>query len=169
MKAAYLLGSTMACLIVSLATGFLPISVTSKWNPLSRKRLEPRTSRRNKEEADDSLSAPPWKQQPGESEFAYLKRLQQMASNPQQSFTFTTTASTTQNTTITAASSSSSSSSSTPKKAGGGGYVPIETWNTEKYKKTNMTAEERLQFDCKRQGDRFIQNEILRKNLNYFG
>ena len=55
-------------------------------------------------------------------------------------------------------------SSSTPKK----GYVRAEEWDAQT-KRADLSWEERVQFDGQRHGDRFMQNEILRKNLNYFG
>ena len=58
----------------------------------------------------------------------------------------------------------SASANKPPKSA----YVPIEQWNAEK-KKANLTWEERVQFDGQVHGNKFKQNEILRKNLNYFG
>jgi hypothetical protein len=45
------------------------------------------------------------------------------------------------------------------------GYVPIEVWE-EQRKKDNASSEERVQFEARVNGDRFKQNEILRKNLN---
>ena len=138
----------LAC---QLVTSFFVPTSTSSIRSMARR------ARRNdddKQQQGATVEQQPWKQQPGESEFAYLKRLQQLASNPNAVITPTTTT-TPQNATATPKTKS--------------GYVPIETWNEQKYKKTNLTAEERLQFDCQRQGDRFRQNEILRNNLKYFG
>ena len=44
------------------------------------------------------------------------------------------------------------------------GYVPIEQWDKER-SKDDMGWEEKVQFDGQRFGNRFQQNEILRKNL----
>lgn len=49
------------------------------------------------------------------------------------------------------------------------GYVPIEQWNEEQVQKAKngtLSWEERVQFDGQRYGDKFQQNEILRKHLN---
>ncbi|KAL3785846.1 hypothetical protein ACHAW5_000154 [Stephanodiscus triporus] len=45
-------------------------------------------------------------------------------------------------------------------------YVPIEEW--DKNNGDNMTKEERLQWECQRNGDQFRQNEILTQNLKRF-
>jgi len=45
-------------------------------------------------------------------------------------------------------------------------YVPIEEWDAQQ--RENMSAEERLQWECQRGGDRFRQNEILSRNLKSF-
>lgn len=44
-------------------------------------------------------------------------------------------------------------------------YVPIEQWDAER-SKDDFSWEERIQFDGRRHGDQFRQNEILRHNLN---
>ena len=51
------------------------------------------------------------------------------------------------------------------KPSNGKGYVPIEVWD-EQRKEDNASSEERVQFEARANGDRFKQNEILRKNLN---
>lgn len=61
----------------------------------------------------------------------------------------------------TSASSDSSNDPVTEKK----GYVPIEQWDEER-SKDSMSWEERVQYDGQKFGNRFQQNEILRKNLN---
>ena len=45
-------------------------------------------------------------------------------------------------------------------------YIPIEEW--ERNNGENMTAEERLQWECQRNGDQFRQNDILTQNLKQF-
>lgn len=112
---------------------------------LSRRTVTSLAARRSSRDSADT----PWKQQPGESEFAYLKRLQQLASSTQETVIQNTT---TSSTTVVSK-----------------GYMRVEEWNEQVYKKTNLTWEERVKFDGHRHGDRFMQNEILRKNLNYFG
>jgi hypothetical protein len=44
------------------------------------------------------------------------------------------------------------------------GYVPIEKWDEDR-KKDNLSWEEKVQFDGQRFGNKFQQNEILKKNL----
>ncbi|KAL3808093.1 hypothetical protein ACHAXA_010805 [Cyclostephanos tholiformis] len=47
-------------------------------------------------------------------------------------------------------------------------YVPIEEWDAGRKNGENMTKEERLQWECQRNGDQFKQNEILMRNLKRF-
>lgn len=49
-----------------------------------------------------------------------------------------------------------------------GKYVPIEQWDAERSNPENMSAEERLQWECQRGGNQFRQNEILLHNLKSF-
>lgn len=51
-----------------------------------------------------------------------------------------------------------------PKKKGK--YVPIEEWDAQQ--KDNMSAEERLQWECQRGGNQLRQNDILMHHLNSF-
>lgn len=53
----------------------------------------------------------------------------------------------------------------TPKKKKGA-YVPIEQWDAQHSE--NMSKEERLQWECQRNGNQFRQNEILMHNLKSF-
>ena len=55
------------------------------------------------------------------------------------------------------------STTSSPKK----GYQRIEEWDATR-NKDDMAWEERVQFDGRRFGNQFQQNEILRKNLKSF-
>ena len=49
------------------------------------------------------------------------------------------------------------------------GYVRAEEWDAAQNKKrADLSWEERVQFDGQRYGNRFAQNEILRKNLKNF-
>jgi hypothetical protein len=45
-----------------------------------------------------------------------------------------------------------------------GRYVPIEQWDKER-SRDDMSWEEKVQFDGQRFGNKFQQNEIMRKNL----
>ena len=45
-------------------------------------------------------------------------------------------------------------------------YVPIEEWDSQL--KDSMTAEERLQWECQRGGNRIRQNDILQHHLKSF-
>jgi len=51
-----------------------------------------------------------------------------------------------------------------PPKAKGKGYVPIEDWDKNR-SKDDLSWEERVQFEGRRNGDQYKQNEILRHNL----
>ena len=53
-----------------------------------------------------------------------------------------------------------------PKKKGK--YQPIEEWEEQRQNGENMSAEERLQWECQRSGNQFRQNEILQHHLNSF-
>lgn len=44
-------------------------------------------------------------------------------------------------------------------------YISIEEWEAQRKNGENMTAEERLQWECQRNGDQFRQNDILTQNL----
>lgn len=145
---------TVVAFFCSLVVGFLPRLSTRATSSMTI--LSARRSSSSSSTGGGDTNSSPWKQKPDESEFAYLKRLQQMASSTQE-FAI-------RNTTETAAAQSA------PQKAGG--YVRVEEWNEQqkqKQKCANLTWEERVQFEGQRQGDRFRQNEILRKNLKYFG
>jgi hypothetical protein len=49
------------------------------------------------------------------------------------------------------------------------GYQRAEDWEADlAHERENMSWEEKVQFDGQRHGDRFAQNEILRKNLNFY-
>jgi len=50
----------------------------------------------------------------------------------------------------------------------GRGYVPIEEWNENKKGEKGKSWEDRVQFDGQRYGDKYQQNEIIRKNLQNF-
>lgn len=52
-----------------------------------------------------------------------------------------------------------------PKKKGK--YVPIEEWDANR-NLDDMTNEERLQWECQRNGNQYHQNEILMNNLKGF-
>lgn len=144
----------------SLVAGFLPSSPDARIHP-RRSTAASSTAlaaRQSKSSSSGGNANSPWKQKPGESEFAYMKRLSEMASRAQDFVIQNTTA-------AAAAATTSTSTDDTPKKSG---YVRVEEWN-ERAKRANLTWEERVQFEGQKHGDRFMQNEILRKNLNWFG
>ena len=139
----------------SIVAGFLPgwkcvrgCGCNREAANLDRSRVSALEARTSRSSSIDDSSSSPWKQRPGETEFAYLKRLQQMASSAEEVVI-------SRNTTV----------SVTTTTRDGKGYVRAEVWDAQVYKKSNMTWEERVQFDGQRHGDRFMQNEILRKNL----
>jgi len=59
----------------------------------------------------------------------------------------------------------SSDNNNKPKKKGK--YVPIEEWDANR-NLDDMTNEERLQWECQRNGNQYRQNEILMNNLKGF-
>lgn len=63
------------------------------------------------------------------------------------------------------AADASTANSKAPKKSK---YVPIEEWDEQRKNGENMSAEERLQWECQRNGNQFRQNEILSHHLNSF-
>lgn len=155
MKNALLLAFTLGLILISLGKSF-----STFWRRPSGRIAQPgsRGVRMAARRQSSRLPADsPWRQQSGESEFAYMKRLQQMASSTQDLVI--------QNTTATTA--VDGEKSDPPKKLSG--YTRVEEWNEKKYKKTNLTWEERVQWEGQQHGDKFMQNEILRKNINYFG
>lgn len=135
----------------SIVAGFLPgwkyvrgCGCNKEAANLARSRVSGFEARTSRSSSIDDSSSSPWKQRPGETEFAYLKRLQQMASSAEEVVI-------SRNTTVSVTKTTN--------------YVRAEVWDAQVYKKSNMTWEERVQFDGQRHGDRFMQNEILRKNL----
>jgi len=59
----------------------------------------------------------------------------------------------------------SSDNDNKPKKKGK--YVPIEEWDANR-NLDDMSNEERLQWECQRNGNQYRQNEILMNNLKGF-
>lgn len=49
-----------------------------------------------------------------------------------------------------------------------GVYQRAEEWDAQRNENGTMTAEEKLQWECQRQGNRVNQNDILRHHLNTF-
>lgn len=130
------------------------------------------------------------KQQPGESNSSYMKRLQQLASNPRafenqlrvESDGYDDAGSSkkknkkdgTTNSTIDGNSNSNDDdddddNNNNMKKKKKRGYQRVEDWDKEQAEiAKQMSWEERVQFDGQRNGNKFNQNEILRHNLNTF-
>jgi hypothetical protein len=125
--------------------------------------------------------------QPGESESAFMKRIQQLASDPKAfelavlgqnepaasgrsttSLHFSSLSSSSSNSTE-AAGSSPPSSSEGASAARKGGYQRVEDWDREQQEQAkSLSWEERVQFDGQRHGNRFQQNEILRHHLKTY-
>mmetsp|Transcript_24045 Transcript_24045/g.45696 ORF Transcript_24045/g.45696 Transcript_24045/m.45696 type:complete len:169 (-) Transcript_24045:96-602(-) len=166
MKITLLLSCTLGLILASLGTSFssfwarrCPSSTNSncRTTPAPPANHHQRSSflaaRQSRSSSNSGVPQDsPWRQQPGESESAYMKRLQQMASSTQELVIQNNTKAIPE------------SSDATAKKSG---YMRVEEWNEKKYKKTNMTWEEKVQWDGRQHGDRFMQNEILRKNIKY--
>ena len=125
-----------------------------------------------------------FQKQPGESESAFMKRIQQLASDPK---AFERAAlgkgddiaegrrtptslrySSHSGSNSTDAFSSSSEGAPAARK---GGYQRVEDWDREQQEQAKKGAtswEERVQFDGQRHGNRFQQNEILRHHLKTY-
>jgi hypothetical protein len=133
-----------------------------------------------------------FRKQPGESESAFMKRIQQLASDPKAferaalgkdddpagggggggrsptSLPYSSHSSGGNNGTDA---SSFVSNEGAPVARKQGGYQRVEEWDREQRelaKKGTLSWEERVQFDGQRHGNRFQQNEILRHHLKTF-
>lgn len=128
-----------------------------------------------------------FQKQPGESESAFMKRIQQLAADPKAferaalghgddiaegrrsptSLHYSSHSGS--NSTDSFASSSEGVPAATARK--GGGYQRVEDWDREQQEQAKKGAsswEERVQFDGQRHGNRFQQNEILRHHLKTY-
>lgn len=105
------------------------------------------------------------KRLPGESSEAFFQRLTRAASDPAQ-FEALALGSTDNNSTDSASSSTSAQQQQQQPKTG---YVRVEEWDEQQRSNANSSWEEQVQFDGQRYGNGFQQNEILRKNLKYYG
>jgi hypothetical protein len=120
--------------------------------------------------------------QPGESESAFMKRIQQLASDPKafelavlgqndpaeggRSTTSLRYSSHPSSSNSTEAAGSSPPSSPASRK---GGYQRVEDWDRDQQEQAkSLSWEERVQFDGQRHGNRVQQNEILRHHLKTF-
>lgn len=173
------------------ASAFTPISVSS--SAASRAAVTDSTSSRHPSTATTSSSRSaahlqlfasptkkhsPLEDEPWKNDDSYWDQLQIASKDPEQfeKFIEETMA---KKKGLSSSSTSSSSLSSAyasaakqqeeekPKKKKGG-YVPIEQWDAQRSNKENMSAEERLQWECQRGGNQLRQNEILVHNLNSF-
>jgi hypothetical protein len=132
-----------------------------------------------------------FRKQPGESESAFMKRIQQLASDPKAferaalgkdddsvggggggrsptSMHYSSHSSGSNNGTDA---SSLGSNGGAPNARKQGGYQRVEDWDREQRelaKEGALSWEERVQFDGQRHGNRFQQNEILRHHLKTF-
>jgi len=112
-------------------------------------------------------------QQPGESDMDFIRRLQKLASDPvefertalrrrSQEETKSIRRSQTDNNTQQ---TNDDVETAPPKKRGV--YQRVEEWDKQQKKvQSEFAWEERVRFDGQRYGNRFKQNEILRKNLD---
>ncbi|KAL7439451.1 hypothetical protein ACHAXM_006711 [Skeletonema potamos] len=131
----------------------------------------------------------PLEDEPWKKDESYWDQLQQASKDPKlfEKFIEETMAkkklvSTTTTTTTTTTSSSLASAFTSAKqqqqqqqettttKKKKGTYIPIEQWDAQHYssENNNMSKEERLQWECQRNGNQFRQNEILLRNLKSF-
>jgi hypothetical protein len=122
--------------------------------------------------------------QPGESDAAFMKRIQQLASDPKafESAVLPHRGQGQQAPTALRHSPgrdgfgtnstdgpSPPSSSEAPAPGRRGGYQRAEDWDREQREQAKgLSWEERVQFDGRRHGNRFQQNEILRHHLKTY-
>jgi hypothetical protein len=118
--------------------------------------------------------------QPGESEAAFMKRIQQLASDPK-AFESAVLgrgavpgpgAAGTSTTALRHSAghhSNSTGESSEGTAAPRRGYQRVEDWEQEQREQAkSLSWEERVQFDGQRHGNRFQQNEILRRHIKTY-
>jgi len=123
------------------------------------------------------------KQKPGESDHDFFKRIQKAASNADQFEKMVTEnrdnninnedarTKSTPTATATAKEQTNDSNNNNAAENQKGNYQRAEDWDAEtkrKAKAGELMGEERLQYESQRYGNRFNQNEILRKNLKGF-
>mmetsp|Transcript_25157 Transcript_25157/g.29636 ORF Transcript_25157/g.29636 Transcript_25157/m.29636 type:complete len:166 (-) Transcript_25157:280-777(-) len=95
---------------------------------------------------------------------AYLEALQQAAKDPKSFEDFV--ASRQEQTTATKSNGDTAEADGVNGEKKKSGYVPIEQWDRERSDaEADMSWEEKVRLDGQRFGDKFGQNEILRKNL----
>mmetsp|Transcript_48223 Transcript_48223/g.73407 ORF Transcript_48223/g.73407 Transcript_48223/m.73407 type:complete len:165 (-) Transcript_48223:288-782(-) len=99
------------------------------------------------------------KQNPGESDVAYIKRLTSMSDQMLASGSETNTTTTTNGT---------NGDDDAPKTKKKGTYQRIEEWDAERKANGTLSWEERVQYEGQRYGNQVRQNDILQKNLNMF-
>lgn len=104
------------------------------------------------------MTSNPLAQRSGESEWDYMKRLQQMAAQDPSEWPTTNDDDNEEET---------KNDENEKKKTG---YVRVEEWEAQQQEKQaaikkSLQWEERLRFDGQRYGNKSKQNDILRKNL----
>ncbi|KAG7369102.1 hypothetical protein IV203_031845 [Nitzschia inconspicua] len=110
------------------------------------------------------LSAMDFKQLPGESDIAFIKRITSSSNDGIQQ----------RNDASSSGKSTSKAFSSTPINATGttdsprGTYKRIEEWDEERKAKGELTWEEKVQFEGQRFGNRVKQDNILRHHIGTF-
>ena len=102
-----------------------------------------------------------FKQQPGESDIDFIKRITNQSSQLASQAEASALAS-------TGTDDSSSASGDEMEEKPRGKYQKIEDWNEENKVKGENTWEQKLQFDGQRTGNKLRQNDILIRNLHTF-
>mmetsp|Transcript_5542 Transcript_5542/g.11323 ORF Transcript_5542/g.11323 Transcript_5542/m.11323 type:complete len:153 (-) Transcript_5542:345-803(-) len=100
-------------------------------------------------------------QMDGESSSEYMKRLSKIASDP--ALLELSVQEHEQQQQLQQQANNTVTTEEKPKKTG---YVRAEEWDAQH--KADMSWDQKVAFDGQRYGNRFNQNEILRKNLNQF-
>lgn len=139
-------------LLFALTVIIITIGGSDSWTSLPRNRRLGLSSSLSM--IDDSL-----KQQPYESNGDYMKRLAQAAASMETPLP--TVRRTADNSTTGTTIEAVEETKPTPK------YVRAEDWDAQ-YRSNSSKWENQVMFDGQRFGNRFNQNEILRKNLKGF-
>eukprot|EP00804_Cyclotella_cryptica_P024916 CCRYP_011840-RA/>CCRYP_011840-RA protein AED:0.04 eAED:0.04 QI:0/-1/0/1/-1/1/1/0/176 len=167
----------LACLAILISIGSAPLVTSFSPRPITNNNnIIPSTHRKStfplhvvfQSPKSSPLEDEPWKRDP-----SYWDMLQQASKDPEtfekfieESMTKKKIASTSHGATQVADGGQDENGSQLQNQKTKGKYQPIEEWDAQR--KESMSAEERLQWECQRNGNRFRQNEILSHHLKSF-
>jgi hypothetical protein len=141
------------CHNIPTTYGFLPTTSSSSSKIMSSSSPSLPSSKQSNTLLYGS-SSDQFKQKPGESDIAFIKRI---TNNSQQLI---------QQTTSTSTNSTSADDSISEKPVGK--YQRIEEWDSERKANGQLTWEEKVQFDGQRFGNQVKQDHILRHHIGTF-